>query len=189
MNTIFRGANILYRNNGNDNHWLHIKTIGVQSNRDGIGAKVKVFAGELSMLRQVGGGSFAGQNSLPAEFGLGKYTQVDEARQRFVGFTLDAPDDGFSIEGGKGYIVNVPEGRVVAFTGAAWTNQPPVEMASSLGRHTGLLLRNDGAWAFVVSGKLDVGQVGNLSYVTVRNMIHLSTCERTGYLVSPRLYS
>ena len=49
---------------------------------------------------------------------------LDEARQRFVGFTLDAPDDGFAIEGGKGYIVNVPEAKVVAFTGAAWTRPP-----------------------------------------------------------------
>jgi predicted DNA-binding protein (UPF0251 family) len=72
---------------------------------------------------------------------------LDEARQRFVGFTLDAPDDGFAIEGGKGYIVNVPEAKVVAFTGAAWTNQPPVEASPSLAQ-------NDGAWAFVVSGRL-----------------------------------
>jgi S-formylglutathione hydrolase FrmB len=73
--------------------------------------------------------------------------KLDEARQRFVGFTLDAPDDGFQIEGGKGYIVNVPEGRVVAFTGAAWTNQPPVEASPSLAQ-------SDGAWAFVVSGRI-----------------------------------
>jgi len=72
--------------------------------------------------------------------------KLDEARQRFVGFTLDAPDDGFAIEGGKGYIVNVPEGRVVAFTGAAWTNQLPVEMSPPL-------TQSDSAWGFVVSGR------------------------------------
>jgi hypothetical protein len=72
---------------------------------------------------------------------------LDEARQRFIGFTLDAPDDGFAIEGGKGYIVNVPEAKAIAFTGAAWTNQPPVEAAPTL-------VQTDGAWAFVVSGRL-----------------------------------
>jgi pimeloyl-ACP methyl ester carboxylesterase len=72
--------------------------------------------------------------------------KLDEARQRFVGFTLDAPDDGFDIEGGKGYIVNVPEGKTIAFTGATWTNQPPVESAPTLDA--------DSAWAFVVSGTL-----------------------------------
>ncbi|MBM3240378.1 T9SS type A sorting domain-containing protein [Candidatus Poribacteria bacterium] len=72
--------------------------------------------------------------------------KLDEARQRFVGFTLDAPDDGFDIEGGKGYIVNVKEGKTVAFTGATWTNKPPVEAAPTL--------VSDSAWAFVVSGVL-----------------------------------
>ena len=87
--------------------------------------------------------------------------KLDEARQRFVGFTLDAPDDGFAIEGGKGYIVNVPESAVVTFTGAAWTNQPPVEAAPSL-------VQNDGAWAFVVNGKLE-SDTKDGYFVTIRN--------------------
>jgi len=86
--------------------------------------------------------------------------KLDEARQRFVGFTNDAPDDGFAIEGGKGYIVNVPESRVVAFTGAAWTNEPPVEAAP-------ILAQTDGAWAFVVSGRLECENP--VFAVTVRN--------------------
>jgi len=92
--------------------------------------------------------------------------KLDEARQRFVGFTLDAPDDGFAIKGGKGYIVNVPEGGMVAFVGAAWT-RPPMPAAPVV---RGLNPRTtDGAWAFVVSGRLDVEQVANLFHVTVRN--------------------
>ena len=72
--------------------------------------------------------------------------KLDEMRQRFVGFTLDAPDDGFVIEGGKGYIVNVPEGGMVAFTGATWT-RPPMPAAPAV--------QTDGAWEFVVSGRLE----------------------------------
>ena len=92
---------------------------------------------------------------------------LDEARQKFVGFTLDAPDDGFAIEGGKGYIVNVPEGGMVAFTGAAWTRPP---MPAPEVRDFGYPAQTDGAWAFVVSGRLDVEQVANLFHVTVRNI-------------------
>jgi len=92
--------------------------------------------------------------------------KLDGVRQRFVGFTLDAPDDGFAVEGGKGYIVNMPESKVVAFTGAAWTNQPPVEASPSLAQ-------TDGAWAFVVSGRLLDGSDDSLRkdgyLVTVRN--------------------
>jgi len=93
---------------------------------------------------------------------------LDEARQRFVGFTNDAPDDGFDIEGGKGYIVNVPEAKMVTLTGAAWTNQPPVAAAPEV-RDFGYPAQTDSAWAFVVSGKLDVEHVANLFHVTVRN--------------------
>ena len=93
--------------------------------------------------------------------------QLDEARQRFMGFTLDAPDDGFAIEGGKGYIVNVPEGRVVAFTGAAWTNEPLVEAAPEV-RDFGYPMQTDGAWAFVVSGRI-LELESSAFAVTVRN--------------------
>ena len=36
---------------------------------------------------------------------------LDAANQRFVGWTPDAPDDGFSIEGASGYIVNLSQAR------------------------------------------------------------------------------
>ena len=88
--------------------------------------------------------------------------KLDENSQRFVGFTLDAPDDGFQIEGGKGYIVNVKESRVVAFTGAAWTNQPPIQASP-------ILAPSDGAWALVVSGKLEGSSTKDGYQVTVRN--------------------
>ena len=36
--------NFLYRNDGNSNHWLKVRLIGTESNRSGIGAKVRVKA-------------------------------------------------------------------------------------------------------------------------------------------------
>jgi ribosomal 50S subunit-recycling heat shock protein len=104
--------------------------------------------------------------SFAEELGATVVIKLDEGRQRFVGFTLDAPDDGFALEGGKGYIVNMPESKVFAFTGAAWTNQPPVEAAPTL-------VQTDGAWAFVVSGRLLDDSNDSLKkdgyFVTVRN--------------------
>ena len=50
--------------------------------------------------------------------------QLDVATQSFVGYTVLDESDGFSIDGGKGYIVNTPEGGMVKFTGDAWDNQP-----------------------------------------------------------------
>ncbi len=102
--------------------------------------------------------------SFAKEIGATVVIKLDEVRQRFVGFTLDAPDDGFPVEGGAGYIVNLRQARQAAFTGAAWTNNLPVEAAPPFAVGS-----PDRAWAFVVSGRIDAEQAGSLFYVTVRN--------------------
>ena len=88
--------------------------------------------------------------SFAEEIGATVVIKYDTMIGRFVGFTPAAPDDGFSIEGGQGYIVNVLTDRTVQFIGAAWTNEPPVEMAPSAQTSTG--------WAFVVSGSVLDGE-------------------------------
>ncbi len=96
--------------------------------------------------------------------------KYDETRRRFVGFTLDAPGDGFHIEGGKGYIVNLEEATDMAFVGAAWTNEPPDSAAPMADRHT---RGSDNTWAFVVSGRIPGGATTHENtdgyLVTVRN--------------------
>jgi hypothetical protein len=69
----------LYRNDGTSNRWLQLKLVGAQSNRDAIGARVKVTAGGLSMLREIAGGSFnfCQHDRLPLHFGLGRNAQAD----------------------------------------------------------------------------------------------------------------
>ncbi len=70
--------NRLYRNEGNSNAWLVVKTVGTRSNRDGIGAAVTVRAGSLLLYSEVSGGcGFGSTNSLPLEFGLGSNKRVD----------------------------------------------------------------------------------------------------------------
>ena len=90
---------------------------------------------------------------------------LDTAAQRFVGWTPSAPDDGFAIEGGRGYIVNVPETRQFAFVGSEWTNQmEDVAAAPAISVEP-----IQEAWAFVVSGHLE-GQSAFDGYkVIVRN--------------------
>lgn len=64
----------LFRNDGNSNHWLHIRAVGTASNRSAIGARVTVTAGPLKQIAEVQGGKGTGnQHSLPVEFGLGAW--------------------------------------------------------------------------------------------------------------------
>ena len=67
--------------------------------------------------------------SLAEMLGATVVIQLDAATQGFVGYTVADEGDGFSIDGGKGYIVNTPAGAAVKFTGDAWDNQPEPEEA------------------------------------------------------------
>jgi enediyne biosynthesis protein E4 len=77
-------SNVLLNNAGNDNGWLVVKLNGGISNRQGVGAKVRItaqIAGEQrQQLRQVGGGDSYGGNPNLAHFGLGNATIIDELR-------------------------------------------------------------------------------------------------------------
>jgi hypothetical protein len=60
-------------------HWIGIRTAGVKSNRDGIGARVEVRSGDLRQIDEVrSGGSYLSQNDLRLHFGLGSSSNVDE---------------------------------------------------------------------------------------------------------------
>ena len=59
-------------------HFLKIKLIGAVSNRDGLGATVRVKAGGRSYTQYHDGKSgYLSQSSLPLYFGLGDATKVD----------------------------------------------------------------------------------------------------------------
>ena len=89
---------------------------------------------------------------------------LDTANQQFTAWTPSAPDDGFPIEGGKGYIVNVPETRNFAFVGSQWTNQTEERLPQ---HHRA---RSNQTWAFVVSGHLEGIAHSNGYTVEVRNL-------------------
>lgn len=73
-----RYSHLLYRNNGNQNHWLTLKLVGTRSNRDGVGATVTLMAGGLTQFREQNGGShLLSQNSSIIHFGLGSTRTVD----------------------------------------------------------------------------------------------------------------
>ena len=104
--------------------------------------------------------------SLVAITGATTAISFDTPTQRFVAWTPSAPDDGFPIEGGKGYIVNVPKARNFAFVGARWTN--PTEAAAAPPAIATEMPQE--AWAFVVSGHLEGEPAFDGYQVIVRNL-------------------
>ena len=79
--TTNNGPAYLYRNDqSGGNRSLRFRLIGTKSNRDGIGALVRVFAGDLVQSRLVkGGSSYLSQSELPVTFGLEKRDRIDRA--------------------------------------------------------------------------------------------------------------
>jgi hypothetical protein len=79
-----QGPHQLFRNQGNDNHWLQIDLEGVISNRDGIGAIITLDAGGRRQIRgQAGGMHLNSQNYQRIHFGLGRNTNVDQLSIRW----------------------------------------------------------------------------------------------------------
>ena len=80
--TVNNGTPRLFRNDGgNKNHWIRLVLTGdgKSSNRDAIGAKVELKAGETVCHRQLfPAKSYLSSVELPMTFGLGKNDHVDE---------------------------------------------------------------------------------------------------------------
>ncbi|MFK7809898.1 MAG: FG-GAP-like repeat-containing protein [Saprospiraceae bacterium] len=74
---VVRGNNIYY-NEGNDNNWVKINTLGIFSNNNGIGARVEIHGSWGVQIREVRSGqSFSPMSSLTIHFGIGEATEID----------------------------------------------------------------------------------------------------------------
>jgi hypothetical protein len=151
--------NFLYRNNGNSNAWLKVRCVGMASNRDGIGAKVRVRAffreAQRWQLREISGGIGFGQTPY-ANFGLGDATNaqtvriewpsrlVEELSDVTVKQSLTLTEPGASIlPAGQ----TVPAGSTVSFTFAT-TLLPPLRIQW---RRDGILLPDETNSVLVIS--------------------------------------
>jgi len=80
----------LFRNDGgNRNHWLQILLVGTKSNRDGVGARVKVVSGGRFLYDQrKGGRSYQSAHDPRLHFGLGQNPVVDSIEIRWPSGTV-----------------------------------------------------------------------------------------------------
>ncbi|MGA2833445.1 MAG: CRTAC1 family protein [Terracidiphilus sp.] len=70
---------LLHNVSTNSGHWIEIKLVGTKSNRDGVGARVEVFAaGKRQTTERVAGSGYLSQNDERLHFGLGAATIIDK---------------------------------------------------------------------------------------------------------------
>jgi len=78
VNNCGQAPQLLRNDGGNANHWLEIFLIGTKSNRDGVGARVRVSAGDLVLHDQRKGGmSYQSAQDPRLHFGLEQHSSVD----------------------------------------------------------------------------------------------------------------
>ena len=76
--------NLLRNDGGNVNNWILIKTVGTNSNIDGIGTKVILSSGDQIQIDEVrSGASYLCQNDLQLHFGVEKVTRIDRVEIRW----------------------------------------------------------------------------------------------------------
>ena len=77
---------------GQDKNWIELLLEGVDTNKDAIGARVTLTAGDVTQIREVkgGGGHSNQQSTLVVHFGLADETAIDEVTVRWAGGELEA---------------------------------------------------------------------------------------------------
>ncbi len=98
------GPAYLFHNEGGSNHSLRIKLVGTKSNRDGIGAVVRLSDKQWKMLRS--GSSYLSQSELVLTFGLGTQTKIDTIEIQWPSGQTDRLSNV-----NAGQIVTVQEGK------------------------------------------------------------------------------
>ncbi|MHC4177142.1 MAG: CRTAC1 family protein, partial [Planctomycetota bacterium] len=85
-----REPTILRNDSATGNHWIQIRLRGTNTNRDGIGARVKVIAGDLTQIDEVHSGrGYQSHYGMRLHFGLGKRNRVDRIEVRWIGGGTD----------------------------------------------------------------------------------------------------
>ena len=100
--TVLDGSPLIFRNEsrrggqkGAANHWLGIKLVGTDSNRDGFGARVEIKAGGLRQAAEVrANSSFESASDPRLHFGLGTARQVDSTTVHWPSGKIDTLGPG-----------------------------------------------------------------------------------------------
>jgi hypothetical protein len=115
------GPAFLFHNEGGTNHSLRLKLVGTKSNRDGIGAVVRVTSDnnnnkdkQWKMLRS--GSSYLSQSELVLTFGLGAQTKADEIDIQWPSGQTDklsniAVGQTVTVQEAKGVVASRPYGK------------------------------------------------------------------------------
>jgi hypothetical protein len=127
------GPAYLFHNEGGTNHSLRVRLRGTKSNRDGIGAVVRVASGRDKQWQMVhSGSSYLSQSELTLTFGLGSSQKADSIE---VHWPSGQSDKLSGVSGGQ--VITVEEGKGLVDT-RAYSRPSPAPSQSMRRLHFGI---------------------------------------------------
>ena len=106
-----RESTILRNDSNPKGHWLQVRLRGVKTNKDGVGARIKVIAGDLILIDEVHSGrSYQSHYGDRLYFGLGRHQRVDRVEVKWIG-------------GGVDVLTNVPIDKFLTITEGTGTSK------------------------------------------------------------------
>jgi hypothetical protein len=125
------GSAVLFRNDGVTNHALRVKLVGVRSNRDGIGTRIRVIAGpERQWLTLRSGSSYLSQSELVLTIGLGQRLQADQIEVSWPSGEVE-----YLTNVAAGQTVTVQEGRGIIASRKFGAAARPADPAKPSAKH------------------------------------------------------
>jgi enediyne biosynthesis protein E4 len=101
---------LLLHNGGNGNHFVDFRLVGTKTNRDAMGARVRIVAGGIFQLREIaGGGSYLSQSDLRAHFGLGHESLLQKVEVTWPSGQKQSFED---VQADKFYLVHEGQQRL-----------------------------------------------------------------------------
>ena len=106
-----REPTVLKNDSNPKGHRLQVRLRGVKTNKDGVGARIKVTAGDLTLIDEVHSGrSYQSHYGDRLYFGLGKHERVDRIEVKWIG-------------GGVDVFTDVPIDKILTITEGAGTSK------------------------------------------------------------------
>ena len=88
------GPTLLRNDTARGGNWLAVQLRGTKTNRDGVGARVIVKAGDLTLIDEVHSGrGYQSHYGMRLHFGLGRAKQVDRIEVCWIGGSTDVFED------------------------------------------------------------------------------------------------
>src|SRR5215216_1770111 len=118
INPVNAVPELLRCDSSNQNNWVTVKTIGVKSNRSGIGARIRCVTEDGNQIDEVrSGGSYYSQNDLRVHFGLGNRDKVKSLEIRWPSGQVDALGDVaanqyITVKEGSGLVRALPVSKI-----------------------------------------------------------------------------